>query len=232
MRLINKNSRRGVVNLFSEFVLSKINKSDNSIIQVTDCGPFFVVNGLTTSDSVLDLNKIKGEFIDWFSEVLTDVDISTINVIDLLKYGEDINNIERGWVKVNRSLFVEEPEPVSEMSVSSEFPYGYSLNCGRLMVYYSHYIFNHCYSSIGTDEVYFYFTKELDNDDDFKIKIITNKGEKIDRRVKSMILDVFDFNLDEFSTKLSKYELIQDIIDPVKSKPYLVQDRLKDAILF
>jgi len=40
MRLINKNSRRGVVNLFSEFVLSKINKTENSIIQVTDCGPF------------------------------------------------------------------------------------------------------------------------------------------------------------------------------------------------
>jgi hypothetical protein len=232
MRLINKNSRRGVVNLFSEFVLSKINKTENSIIQVTDCGPFFVVNGLTTSLSILDLNKVRDEFVDWFSEVLTDVDIETINIIDLIKYGEKIKNIERGWVKVNRSLYVEEPEPVSEVSVSSEFPYGHSLNCGRLMVYYSHYIFNHCYSSIGTDDVYFYFTKELDEDDDFKIRVITSKGDKVDRRVKSMILDVFDFNLEEFSNKLTKYDLIHDVLDPNKSKPYLVQDRLKDAILF
>jgi len=198
MRLINKNSRRGVVNLFSEFVLSKINKTENSIIQVTDCGPFFVVNGLTTSLSILDLNKVRDEFVDWFSEVLTDV----------------------------------EPEPVSEVSVSSEFPYGHSLNCGRLMVYYSHYIFNHCYSSIGTDEVYFYFTKELDEDDDFKIRVITSKGDKVDHRVKSMILDVFDFNLEEFSSKLTKYDLIHDVLDPNKSKPYLIQDRLKDTILF
>jgi hypothetical protein len=232
MRLINKNSRRGVVNLFSEFVLSKINKTENSIIQVTDCGPFFVVNGLTTSLSILDLNKVRDEFVDWFSEVLTDVDIETINIIDLIKYGEKIKNIERGWVKVNRSLYVEEPEPVSEVSVSSEFPYGHSLNCGRLMVYYSHYIFNHCYSSIGTDEVYFYFTKELDEDDDFKIRVITSKGDKVDHRVKSMILDVFDFNLEEFSSKLTKYDLIHDVLDPNKSKPYLIQDRLKDTILF
>lgn len=232
MRLINKNSRRGVVNLFSEFVLSKINKTENSIIQVTDCGPFFVVNGLTTSLSILDLNKVKDEFVDWFSEVLTDVNIETINIIDLIKYGEKIKNIERGWVKVNRSLYVEEPEPVSEVSVSSEFPYGHSLNCGRLMVYYSHYIFNHCYSSIGTDDVYFYFTKELDEDDDFKIRVITSKGDKVDHRVKSMILDVFDFNLEEFSGKLSKYDLIHDVLDLNKSKPYLAQDRLKDTILF
>lgn len=158
MRLINKNSKRGIVNLFSEFILSKINKSENSIIQVTDCGPFFVVNGLTTSKDVLDLNKLKDEFTNWFSDILTDVGVETINLIDLIKYDEKINNFERAWIKVNKSLFVDEPEPVSEISISSEFPYGHSLNCGRLMVYYSHYIFNHCYSSIGTDEVYFYIT--------------------------------------------------------------------------
>lgn len=232
MRLIDKNSRRGVVNLFSEFVLSRINKSENSIIQVTDCGPFFVVNGLTTSTSILDLNKVRDEFIDWFSEVLTGVDIETINIIDLIKYGEKINNIERGWVKVNRSLYVEDPEPVSEVSVSSEFPYGHSLNCGRLMIYYSHYIFNHCYSSIGTDEVYFYFTKDVDSDEDLKIKVVTNKGGNMDNRVKSMILDVFDFDLNEFSTKLKNYDLIHDLLDQNKIKPYLVQDRLVDTILF
>jgi len=232
MRLIDKNSRRGVVNLFSEFVLSRINKSENSIIQVTDCGPFFVVNGLTTSTSILDLNKVRDEFIDWFSEVLTGVDIETINIIDLIKYGEKINNIERGWIKVNKSLYVEEPEPISEVSVSSEFPYGHSLNCGRLMVYYSHYIFNHCYSSIGTDEVYFYFTKDVDGDEDLKIKVVTNKGDKMDSRVKSMILDVFDFDLNEFSTKLKNYDLIHDVLDQNKIKPYLVQDRLVDTVLF
>ena len=34
MRLINKNSRRGVVNLLADFILSKIDKKENSIIQV------------------------------------------------------------------------------------------------------------------------------------------------------------------------------------------------------
>ena len=232
MRLLNKNSRRGIVNLFSEFVLSKINKTENTIIQVTDCGPFFVVNGLTTSNTVLDLNKLKDEFTNWFSDVLSEVGMESINLIDLIKYGEKINNIERGWVKVNRSVFVEEPEPISEISISSEFPYGHSLNCGRLMMYYSHYMFNHCFSSIGSDEVYFYFTREMDEEEDFKVKLITDKGSHTDNRVKSLILDVFDFNLEEFKDKLNGYEMIQDVLDPNKNKPYLVQDRLEDTILF
>ena len=53
MRLINKNSRRGIVNLFADFILSKIKKTEKSIIQVTDCGAFMIVNGLTTSNEYL-----------------------------------------------------------------------------------------------------------------------------------------------------------------------------------
>ena len=231
MRLINKNSRRGVVNLLADFILSKIDKNENSIIQVSDCGPFMVINGMTTSNTPLDLEKIKKEFSSWFSELIPDFDLDKLNTIDIIRYGEEINNIEKGWIRVNKDVFVEEPEPISELSINSEFPYGYSLNCGRLMVYYSHYIFNHIYSTIGTDEVDFYFTKEINEDEDFKIKMILNS--KLNKSsIKSLILDVFDFDLKSFSEKMNGYDLFQDIMFPGKEKPYLVQDRLKDTIMF
>lgn len=231
MRLINKNSRRGVVNLLADFILSKIDKKENSIIQVSDCGPFMVINGMTTSNEVLDLEKIKKEFTDWFSELIPDIDIDKLNTIDIIRYGEEVNNIEKGWVSVNKDVFVEEPEPLFELSVNSEFPYGYSLNCGRLMVYYSHYIFNHIYSTIGTDKVDFYFAKKINEDEDLKIKVIS-KSRLDNKSIKSLILDVFDFDLNAFSEKVKDYDLFQDIVFPGKEKPYLIQDRLKDTIMF
>ena len=94
MRKINKNSRRGVVNLFADFILTRIDKKENSIIQVTDCGPFVVINGQTTSNTQLDIQKITSDFFEWFSDILTDLEIKNFNTVDLIKYDEKVNNIE------------------------------------------------------------------------------------------------------------------------------------------
>jgi hypothetical protein len=231
MRLINKNSKRGIVNLFAEFILSKINNKHRSIIQVSDCSHFMVVNGITTSDELLNLNDIKEEFIEKFNEILKENDYETINIIDVIKYNQDINSFNKGWIKVNKKVFVNEPEPFSELSVNSEFPYGHSLDCGRLITYYSNYIFNQMYNLLGIDEATFFITNEIDDNEDLKIKIISNS--KINKKdIKSLILDVFDFDLNTFKMSLEDYNLIDDILDPEGEKPYLRQDKLEHIILF
>lgn len=231
MRKINKNSRRGIINLFADFILTKINQKENSIIQVTDCNSFVVINGQTTSKTPLDIDKIKKDFFEWFSDVLSELGIKTFNTIDLIKYGEEVSEIENGWVSVNKSLFVEESEDIRQLTVSSEFPYGYSLNCGRLMCYYSHYIFNHMYNLLGVDEVRFFFTKEEDENEDFKIKVVSNS--KINSKpIKSLILDVFSLDLKEFSKRVMGYDILQDILFPEQEKPYTKQDMLEHVILF
>ena len=230
MRKINKNSRRGIVNLFADFILSRIDKKENSIIQVTDCESFMVIHGLTTSNTLLDLEKIKTDFTNWFDKELKDVGIDRINTIDLIKYNAELNNIEKGWVIVNKDVFIEEDEPVFELSTSSEFPYGYSLNCGRSMVYYSHYIFNHMYSLLGVNSLDFFFTKNEHEDEDLKIKIVSNSRINNDK-IKSLVLDVFSFDLDEFNSRLDKYDLLQDILSPDREKPYLKQDMLEHVVL-
>jgi hypothetical protein len=231
MRLINKNSRRGITNLFADFILSKIKRTEKSIIQVTDCGAFMIVNGLTTSNEYLDINEIKNEFKESFGDVLKELEMSDLNTIDVIRYNEDIKPIHKGWVIVNKNTFVEEPDPdISEISISSEFPYGYSLDCGRINTYYSHYIMNHMFNLLGVDEVSFYFTNE-EEDEDLKIKIVSDS--KIDKKsIKSLILDVFDFDMDSFRERLSDYNLIDDILNPNRDKPYLKQDLLEHIILF
>ena len=55
MRKLEKNTRRYFVNLFADYILSKFDKSENTIIQVTDCETFVVVNGQTTSGKEINL---------------------------------------------------------------------------------------------------------------------------------------------------------------------------------
>jgi len=231
MRLINKNSRRGIANLFADFILSKIKRTEKSIIQVTDCGAFMIVNGLTTSNEYLNINDIKNEFKESFGDILKELEMLDLNTIDVIRYNEDIKPIYKGWVIVNKNTFVEEPDPdISEISISSEFPYGYSLDCGRINTYYSHYIMNHMFNLLGVDEVSFYFTNE-EEDEDLKIKIVSDS--KIDKKsIKSLILDVFDFDMESFRERLSDYNLIDDILNPNRDKPYLKQDLLEHIILF
>jgi hypothetical protein len=215
MRKINKNSRRGIVNLLADFILTRIDKKENSIIQVTDCEAFMVVHGQTTSKDVLDLDKIKVDFFEWFKDILDEVGFENINTIDIIRYNQEVNSIEKGWVNVNKEVFVEEPEPIHELNVSSEFPYGYSLNCGRLMTYYSHYVFNHMYSLMGVDNVNFYFTKEEDENEDLKIKIVSDSKYNKDI-INSLVLDVFSFDLEDFKDYVKDYDLLQDILFPGK----------------
>jgi uncharacterized protein (DUF1786 family) len=76
----------------------------------------------------------------------------------------------------------------------------------------------------------FYFTNE-EEDEDLKIKIVSDS--KIDKKsIKSLILDVFDFDMESFRERLSDYNLIDDILNPNRDKPYLKQDLLEHIILF
>jgi hypothetical protein len=230
MRKLEKNTRRYFVNLFADYILSKFDKSENTIIQVTDCETFVVVNGQTTSNKVLDLNDIKYEFSGWFDDLLSSLGMGGINIIDIIKYGQDIPEFKRSWVEVNKSLYVEQYEPISEITINSEFPYGHSLGCGRGIFYYSHYIFNHMYSLLGTDKVYFRYSNELDENEDYKIKVICNSNIPKEK-IESLVLDCFDMDLTDFKQRLEKYQFFDDVVDPSSSKPYLVQDRLKDVVL-
>ena len=230
MRKLEKNTRRYFVNLFADYILSKFDKSENTIIQVTDCENFVVVNGQTNSSKLVDMNELKVEFIEKFKDLMGSLKIESINLIDIIKYEQKIPEFSKGWMDVNKSLYVEEYEPISEITISSEFPYGHSLGCGRGIYYYSHYIFNHMYSLLGVDQLYFRYSNKLDENEDYKIKVISNS--KISKStIKNLVLDVFDMNLLEFKEKLSNYNFFNDILDPDSVKPYLVQDRLEDVIL-
>jgi hypothetical protein len=230
MRKLEKNTRRYVVNLFADYILSKFDKSENTIIQVTDCETFVVVNGQTTSSKEINLNDLKYDFMDEFSDLFNSLEIKDINVIDIIRYEQNIEDLSKAWVRVNKSIYVEEEDPFVEISITSEFPYGYSLGCGRGIYYYAHYMFNQMYTLLGVNNLMFKYNSELDENEDHKIKIVSDSTLP-KQTIKDLVLDVFDMNVKEFSECLSNYNLIEDITNPDETKPYLVQDRLEDIIL-
>jgi hypothetical protein len=84
---------------------------------------------------------------------------------------------------------------------------------------------------MGVDNVKFYFTNEEDENEDLKIKVISDTKQELEE-IKSLILDVFSFDLEDFKSYVKDYDLLQDILFPGKDKPYTKQDKLEHVILF
>ena len=63
MILKNPSSRISIVNLLSDFILSKIPSNEDTIISVIDCKNFFVIKGKTSHKELLDTPKIVDEFV-------------------------------------------------------------------------------------------------------------------------------------------------------------------------
>ena len=92
MKYINENSNRGLVNLFSDYIVNEINKTHqyDVVVEVTDCVKFFIVNGMTNSDKVLDMVKVKETFLETHKSLLTNFGYENVNIIDLIMYDRDL----------------------------------------------------------------------------------------------------------------------------------------------
>ena len=270
MKYINPNSNRGLVNKMADFILNKLSLEYDSVIEVTDCGKFFIVNGMTNCKDILDMSKVRDEFVEQNKDIILKFGYEHLNVIDLLMYDVELeqktdfsftfHNTERPsfskriqeflhstdlnlWsVSDNNGLQIEldysetnTPSlfnfTYSPLTVTSEFPYGHSLNMGRLHYYYSEYICNHLFNVIKSNKINFKISTNLNEDEDFDIELYSETKHYPDKVVKSLVLDVFDFKLDDFKFLLSTYNLSEDLEKPFSIKPWLIKDKLEELII-
>jgi hypothetical protein len=84
MNLKKQGSRIFTVNLFADFILSKIPHTEQSIIKVVDCTNFYIIKGKTTYNEVLDLPTLTSEFIQKYSDVIGEIKLS--HTIDVIEY--------------------------------------------------------------------------------------------------------------------------------------------------
>ncbi len=268
MDYIRLNTNRGLTNLLSDFILLEIiqNEKYDAIIEVSDFGRFFVVNGMTSRKEILNLSEITSKFKNEYSDLLSELNYEELNVIDLIIYDNELVKKEEFWFTFynterpcysqkiieqsttdlnyqkisNSSIELDFSEnrtndleffTYTPLNISSEFPHGYSFNMGRGHYYYSEYICNHLFKTLMCDEIKFKCSTIKDLNDDYNINIITNSTYNKEK-TKSLVLDVFDFNLNKFKNKLVDYNYIKDITEPLGEKPWLVKDNIKNIIVF
>jgi len=274
MKYINNLSKEGFVNQFADFIVKNIDSKHKSRFQEIDFKSFLVIYGATSSDVVLDLNKIRDSFIEKNQKLVGYLNLKHINIIDLIDYREPLTQSEYFFTyhKSSRPIFhqtlidelnkkttynkeflnninytdkieLEFYSPflsdklnivnsTNFMAVTSSFPYGFSLSLGRREFYYGEYICNQIFDILKTDKILFKYSSNINQDEDLNIELNCDSMFSFEK-IKSLVLDVFDFNLDKFTNDyLKDYDIELDIKNQLGDKPWLVKDRTKDLILF
>ena len=248
MILKKKGSKIFIVNLFADFILSKINKSESTEIRVVDCGQFFVVKGKTSSKEVLNLSNLTLDFKNEYKDLIEEKKL--IHTIDLIEYdskfirdlkirqnyyfSDNCSYNQKQIEKWNSSKFSID-ESLNEISdnqliCTSEFPHGYSKNRGRLLYYYGKKIIN----SIPTTYPFKSLILELSNVKDFhdiiEFKIYDEKSESYDDYLESAVRDMFDFDLSELEKEIDETDLTHELFHPLDDIEYL-RTPVKDFII-
>ena len=251
MILKSPNSKLSIVNLFADFILNKIPKEEETIIQITDCINFYVIKGKTTHKEPLNISEIRDEFISTFEDLIGERKIT--HTIDLIEYNVKLQKsnslsfpfhrsqntsythsqiksyLNDGTTSYDYNFFV---TPISEddsMFFTSEFPHGYSLNQGRLLYYYGKHISYNIPSVYPHSTLIFELSTKQDEDGEAIFSIIN--GSEVDSVLTSAVLDVFDFDMSWLENEIKKVDWSTEITNPLEDYDFL-KKKIKDFIIF
>lgn len=192
------------VDLFSEFILSKIEPENLSQIEVVDCENFIVVKGRTSCQDILNLNEIKTKFMEEFSE-----EFRTTHTIDLIEYGCELDEVEEltsiFYNTVDLSLCSVQ---TNSLITKSRFPYGYSSKMGKSLYYYSKHIVYNLQTKYNFDKIKLKIVSK-NHESDFQIYI--DSCDIPDESMKSSILDSFHFEYQKFEKNLKNCDWKKEI---------------------
>lgn len=220
MKLHTLNSKHSFVNLIADSIVNELNSK--SIISVTLSDNYIIINGITSCLNVLSDYSIKNIINYCSNDIFNKIkDFTIVNTIKYNKKIDDdyqINNLNV-YNTIRPIYNLNEPTSNPEkLQYTSEFPHGYSLDCGRLILYYCETIFKNIKNHIGLK------SGVISVND----KIITFTGDCYlsNQKVESLILDYFDFNFMLFKEKLQGYDLKRDVLHPLETKPWLSDDMI------
>jgi len=123
MKYINPFSKQGFVNLFADHIIKSINPNHKSRFQVVDFKSFLVVYGSTSSDEVLDLNKLRDTFIEKHKELVNYLNLKHVNIIDLIDYREPLSPTEYYFEYYNSSRPIFHQKTLNEIDRDTNLSY-------------------------------------------------------------------------------------------------------------
>ena len=248
MILKKTNSRVYTINLFSDYLLTKIPHTEESIFSVADCKNFIIIKGKTSHKEILDISSITKEFNEKYEP---ETPIS--HTIDLIEYDRKLSKVKNLEFILHKSEncsyhktqiekfsssessfdFSSYPSEVSddELIVTSEFPHGYSLSQGRIIYLYGKHIFYSIPTNYTDSSIIFNLSLDKDDDNDNIISIFNVDKKSEDKTLKSAILDVFDFDMSWLSSEMKKVDWSIELTNPLEEYSF-IKKKNKDFIIF
>lgn len=115
-------------------------------------------------------------------------------------------------IKITDSFFRE------EYLIRSEFPFGFGLRTNRPILYYLEYVAYNIMDGTNSNDITITYRKNSDEESTIDVS-----GDSLTptKKLKSTILDLFDFNFDEIKKILLDYDLSEEILNPLTNKPWL-----------
>ena len=248
MILKKTNSRVYTINLFSDYLLTKIPHTEESIFSVADCKNFIIIKGKTSHKEILDISSITKEFNEKYEP---ETPIS--HTIDLIEYDRKLSKVKNLEFILHKSEncsyhktqiekfsssessfdFSSYPSEVSddELIVTSEFPHGYSLSQGRLIYLYGKHIFYSIPTNYTDSSIIFNLSLDKDDDNGNIISIFNVDKKSEDKTLKSAILDVFDFDMSWLSSEMKKVDWSIELTNPLEEYSF-IKKKNKDFIIF
>ena len=228
MKYINPNSKSGIVNRLSDFILTNVSEEYKTVIEVVYLGNFFVIKGLTESDKVLNLREIVDKFTEKYSYLLTPHNITNINFIDIISYNHKFNDISTDFKLFDSEIPRYEPETINYVKnniielnqdyvENNETSLYFSENSGISILYEklnslsikSEFPFGYSLKSGRLDLFYCeYIINHIiktSGSNSVIIRLFKNGDFRIisdslveTSKLESLVLDVFDFNISKF----------------------------------
>jgi len=234
MVLKSVGSRLFKVNLLSDFILELIPSEENTIIQVVDTLNFYVIKGKTSFKDPLNLSKAIDDFNSKYSLFFEDNFVK--NIIDLIEY--DVKTEKKESLKhsffnsqncsysfkqieqyhldksLSYDLNLNKLKDDTNLIVMSEFPFGYSLDQGRDLYYYGKHITYNIPSTYPFKELVLELSHNKENED-ILFNVYNSFNEEYDEKLKSAILDIFDFDYTVLSNEMKKVDWSFELTDPL-----------------
>jgi len=248
MILKSPTSRTAIVNLFADFILSKIPHNKHTIIQVADCINFFVIKGKTSYNDLLNMGELLDEFKEKFNLSTSD-SRKLSHTIDLIEYNVEMiepeqiihtyhNTVNCSYNSTQIESYISNESnsysnshfttPITDntnLLVTSEFPHGYSLSQGRLSYYYGKYIMYNIPANYPVVEL----TMSISKDEE-KFLVYDGFYKNEDNRLRSAILDVFDFDMTWLESELKKVDWTIEVTNPLSEYDFLKKN-VKDFLI-
>lgn len=234
MILKNVGSRLFKVNLLADHILNLIPSEEHTLIQVVDCVNFIVIKGKTTHKDPLNLSESIDSFNSKYSIFLNENLIK--NIIELIEYDCKLqikdklkysyynsencsyNYKQCDKYRLNDSFSYDvdlnKLDDGSNLIVSSEFPHGVSLDQGRILYYYGKHIVYNIPPNSPFTKLTFDLSYDNKNEDLF-FNVYDDMNEEYDEKLKSSILDSFDFDYSTLKKEIKKVDWSLELTDPL-----------------